>query len=373
MTDYYQVLGVSRDAGPDEIKRAYRRLARELHPDVNPDPGTQEKFKDITAAYEVLRDPEKRRVYDRGGDPRGQGGAGFGQGFDFGDIMDAFFGGGGGGQARGPRPRTSRGSDALIRLDVTLEEIIHGANKEITVDTAVVCDQCRGEGTAPQTSPATCDMCKGRGEIQSVQRSFLGQVMTSRPCPACQGFGTVIPHPCAECAGGGRVRTRRTLTVKIPPGVDSGARIQLRGQGEVGPGGGPAADLYVEIREVPDPVFSRNGDDLHCTVNIPMTAAALGMTIDLDTLDGRETIVVKPGTQPGSSHRVRGKGVPHLHSERRGDLIVHLEVEVPTRLTGEQEGLLRQLAVLRGEDKPQASAVESTGLFSRLRDAFSGR
>ncbi len=371
-TDYYALLGVPRDASPEDIKRAYRRLARELHPDVNPDPTTQERFKEITGAYEILRDPEKRRLYDRGGDPRG-GDPGFGS-FDFGDIMDAFFGGGGGGSARGPRPRTNRGADALIRLNITLEDVLKGVDREITLDTAVVCTSCRGAGTAEGTSITTCEMCRGRGEIQQVQRSFLGQVMTSRPCPRCGGYGTVIPHPCHECSGDGRVRTRRTVTVRVPPGVSTGTRIQLRGQGEVGQGGGPAADLYVEIVEDQHPVFTRDGDDLHCTIAIPMTAAALGTTIDLDTLDGPVALEIKPGTQPGAQHRVPGRGLVHLHSQRRGDLHVHFDVHVPTKLSPEQASLLQQLAAIRGEENPTAAPVENpTTFLGRLRGAFSGR
>lgn len=243
-TDYYAVLGVRRDASQDEIKKAFRRLARELHPDVNPDPKTQERFKEINAAYEVLSDPQKKQVYDLGGDPlsaSGGGGAGgFGQGGfgNFSDIMDAFFGTA---SQRGPRSRTRRGQDAMIRLEIDLGEAAFGTTKDIQVDTAVVCTTCSGEGAAPGTSAQTCDMCRGRGEVSQVTRSFLGQVMTSRPCPQCQGFGTVVPTPCPECAGDGRIRSRRTLTVKIPAGVDNGTRIQLAGEGEVGPGGGPAS------------------------------------------------------------------------------------------------------------------------------------
>ena len=205
--DYYALLGVSRDATPDEIKKAYRRLARELHPDVNPDPEHQERFKLVTAAYEVLSDPEKRQMYDLGGDPASGGFGGFSQGFDFGDIMDAFFGGGG---QRGPRTRARRGQDALIRIQIELAAAVFGSTRDITVDTATACGACKGVGTAANSQPETCPMCRGRGEIQQMQRSFLGQVMTSRPCPQCQGFGTTIPHPCPECAGDGRVRTRRT-------------------------------------------------------------------------------------------------------------------------------------------------------------------
>ncbi len=374
-TDLYDILGVSRGADADEIKRAYRRLARELHPDVNPDPGTQERFKEVTGAYEILRDPEKRKMYDLGMDPRGRGGPGAGGqgfGFDFSDIMDAFFGGQS--QQRGPRPRANRGNDALIKVHVTLAEVLTGVDREITVDTAVVCESCEGQGTAPDTSPVTCAMCKGRGEISSVQQSFLGQIRTARVCPSCRGHGSTIPHPCPECAGDGRVRTRMTMTVRIPPGVDNGVRIQLRGKGEVGPGGGPAADLYVEIVQEPHPLFRREGDDLHCTLPIPMTAAALGTQLTLETLDGPEAIDVRAGTQAGAVHRLRGRGVPHLNGRNRGDMFVHLDIQVPTQLTAEQEELLRQLAQSRGEEQPAVNPVAATpGLFSRIKDAFASR
>ncbi|MGI9197013.1 MAG: molecular chaperone DnaJ [Candidatus Nanopelagicales bacterium] len=374
-TDYYALLGVPRDASGDDIKRAYRKLARELHPDVNQDPASQERFKDVTAAYEVLSDPEKRQMYDLGGDPFRAGGGGFGATFDFGDLMDAFFGGG---QPRGPRPRMRRGQDALIRMQVDLPEAMFGGTRDIQVDTAVRCAVCSGAGTAAGTQPSTCPMCKGRGEIQNVQRSFLGQVMTARPCPQCQGFGTVITHPCVECSGDGRVRTRATLTVTIPPGVDTGTRIQLAGQGEVGPGGGEHGDLFVEIVQTPHPVFERRGDDLHCSVEVPMTAAALGSSVTLDTLDGQESVEIRAGTQPGSVLTLRARGVPRLRGSGRGDLYVHLDVRTPTRLDQDQEELLRQLARARGEEGAALTVqaqdeAASGGLFSRLRDAFSGR
>jgi molecular chaperone DnaJ len=372
-TDLYDVLGVRRDASPDEIKRAYRRLARELHPDVNPDPATQDRFKEITAAYEVLSDPAKRERYDLGVDPFGNGG-GFGDagaGFAFGDIMDAFFGGA---QTRGPRSRRRRGQDALIRIEIELAEAAFGSTRTLQVDTAVVCPSCTGAGTAPGTEPTTCDTCHGRGDVQHVQRSFLGQVMTSRPCPQCGGFGTVIRHPCPECSGDGRVRTRRSLEVRVPAGVDTGTRIQLSGEGEVGPGGGPPGDLYVEVVERPHPLFTRRGDDLHVTVPVPMTAAALGSAVELETLDGVETVDIRPGTQSGAEIPLRGKGVGHLRAGGRGDLYVHVAVETPTRLDEEQEALLRQLATLRGEEKPVGQfGPGQQGLFSRLRDAFNGR
>ena len=374
--DYYATLGVARDASSDEIRRAYRRLARELHPDVNPDPETQEKFKEVTGAYEVLSDPEKRQMYDLGADPRSPGGGNpFGQGqagFGFGDIMDAFFGGG---QTRGPKPRVRRGQDALIKVTVDLAEAAFGVVKEIQVDTALVCPTCTGTGAATGHEPTECSMCRGRGEIQSVQRSFLGQVMTSRPCPQCQGYGTVISHPCAECSGDGRVRTRRTLKVKVPAGIDDGTRIQLSGEGEVGPGGGPAGDLYVEVTTRPHPVFQRNGDDLHCSVSLPMTVAALGTVLPLETLDGSEDVEIRPGTQPGHVVTLKARGVPHLRSAGRGDLMVHIDVQTPTKLDARQEELLREFASHRGEEHVTGTfqRPEKEGLFTRLRDAFSSR
>lgn len=372
-TDYYALLGVSRDASPDEIKKAYRKLARELHPDVNPDPEHQERFKQVTAAYEVLSDPEKRQMYDLGADPlgnRGFGGGGFAGGFDFGDIMDAFFGGG---QQRGPRTRARRGQDALLRIQIDLADSVFGTTRDITVDTASVCTACSGAGTAPGSDPVTCAMCKGRGEIQSMQRSFLGQVMTSRPCPQCQGFGTTIPHPCHECSGDGRVRTRRTLTVRIPPGVDTGTRIQLAGEGEVGPNAGPAGDLYIEVAVTAHPVFERRGDELHCVISVPMAAAALGTSTELTTLDGVSTIEVKPGTQHGETVVLKGLGGARLRSTGRGDLYVHLKIETPTKLDEDQRELLRRFAELRDEQTIQGEADSAGGLFSRLKDAFTAK
>jgi molecular chaperone DnaJ len=384
--DLYEILGVDRNADADTIKKAYRRLARQLHPDVNPDADTQERFKEVSAAYEVLSDPEKRRMYDLGGDPLSRSGGGFGQGagFSFTDIMDAFFGG----QAttgRGPRPRTRRGQDALVRIDVELAEAAFGVTRDIKVDTAVLCSTCQGSGAAPGSRPVTCETCHGRGEVQQVQRSFLGEIRTVRPCAACRGYGEIIPDPCRECAGDGRVRARRTITVKIPAGVDHGTRVQLAGEGEVGPGGGPAGDLYVEIQVAPHPVFTRDGNDLRCTVTVPMTAAALGTTVELPLLEADlatddsdvqrwADLDVRPGTQSGTEQLLRGYGVPSLRSQARGDIVVTVEVETPTRLDDRQEELLRELAALRHEEAPDGKLHPThKSMFGRLRDAFGPR
>jgi molecular chaperone DnaJ len=376
-TDYYGVLGLQPGASDADIKRAYRKMARDLHPDVNPEPGAKDRFQEVSRAYEALTDPEKRRIIDLGGDPyetgRGAAGSPFGAGAGFGglgDIMDAFFGGT---AARGPRSRTREGEDALIRVDLDLDETVFGTTTEITVDTAVLCDVCTGAGTAPGTHPTTCTTCGGRGEVQSVQRSFLGQVIASRPCPTCQATGQIIPNPCPQCAGDGRVRARRTIPVKIPAGVEDGMRIRLAGYGEVGPGGGPAGDLYVEVHERPHDVFTRDGEDLHCRVTLPMTAAALGTTLKLETLEGNEDLTIKPGTQSGNVLTLRAHGAPRLRGTGRGNLLVHLDVQTPTRLDERQQELLRELAALRGEDLTEGTGANTGGLFSRVRDAFNGR
>jgi molecular chaperone DnaJ len=373
--DYYATLGVARDATPEEIKRAYRKLARELHPDVNDDPDTQEKFKEVAAAYEVLSDADKRQMYDLGADPRApRGGAGasanFG-GFDFGDIMDAFFGG----QPRGPRSRQRRGQDALVRVEVDLAEAVTGTERELQLDTAVECQTCEGTCCAPGTSPIMCDMCRGRGSVQTMQRSLLGQVMSARPCPQCQGFGDVLPSPCPECAGEGRVLARRNLKVRIIAGVDTGTRIQLQGRAEAGPAGGPNGDLYVEVIVRPHEVFERKGNDLHATISVPMTAAALGTTLDLDTFDGPQPVDIPAGTQSGSEIKLPGLGLPPIHSRARGDIFVRVAVQTPTRIDDRQRELLEEFARMRDEEAaaPRVIPREDGGLFNRLKDAFGGR
>ena len=374
--DYYALLGVSKGASDAEVKGAYRRLARELHPDINPDAAAQAKFKEISVAYEVLSDPEKRRIVDLGGDPlenaaSANGFSGFG---GLGDVFEAFFGGGS--ASRGPTSRVQPGSDSLLRMRLDLTECATGVTKQVTVDTAVLCDLCQGKGTNGNSAPVACDTCGGRGEVQSVQRSLLGQVMTSRPCPTCRGVGEVIPDPCHRCGGDGRVRARREISVKIPAGVAEGMRVRLAAQGEVGPGGGLAGDLYVEVHEQMHDIFVRDGDDLHCTISVPMVDAALGTTVTVDAiLDGLIDIAIPPGTQPGSVTPLRGHGMPHLRSGVRGDLHAHIEVVVPSRLDSRDTELLGELKKRRSRDvaEVQSTHAASGGLFSRLRETFSGR
>jgi molecular chaperone DnaJ len=379
--DYYGLLGVRRGASDTEIKRAYRRLARELHPDVNPDEQAQARFKEISVAYDVLTDPEKRRIVDLGGDPlEGASAAnGFTGGFGgLGDVFEAFFGGGfGAATSRGPTGRVRPGSDSLLRMRLDLTECATGVTKQVTVDTAVLCDRCQGRGTNGDSRPVSCETCGGRGEVQSVQRSLLGQVMTSRPCPTCGGIGEVILDPCYQCGGDGRVRARREISVKIPAGVGDGMRVRLAAQGEVGPGGGPAGDLYVEVHEQPHDIFVRDGDDLHCTIAVPMVDAALGTSVTIDDiLDGPTEIPIPAGTQPGSVTALRGHGMPHLRSGVRGDLHAHVEVVVPARLDHHDAELLRELKKRRGRDVAEVKPTHGTtagGIFSRLRETFTGR
>lgn len=370
MSNHYDALGVSRDATPEEIKKAYRKLARKLHPDVNDAPDSQEQFKAVTHAYEILSDPQKRQVYDATGNENGNsGGAGNfdGQGFAFQDIFETFFGGGGG-QGHGPASRMRRGQDALITVRIDLREAVFGVNKKLEIDTAVTCTTCEGSCCRPGTHPVTCDVCHGSGQIQRPMRSILGNVMTLATCNSCQGFGTRIEDPCNECMGEGRVRNRRTLTIKVPAGVGTGTRIQLAGQGEAGPAGGPAGDLYVEMKVNNDAAFLREGDDLHATLSVPMTAAALGTELSLDTYDGEQPISIKPGTQAGEVINLRNLGVTHLRGYGRGNLLVHIHVETPTKPDAAQEELLKQLAALRGETFTEGKLVSSGGMFAKLRD-----
>jgi molecular chaperone DnaJ len=388
MADYYETLGVPRDASAEQIKKAYRRLAMKLHPDVAQEEGAAERFKQVAEAYEVLADPKKREIFDRGGDPLGGGMGGFNGGgftgaggFDFTNLVDAMFGGQG---ARGPRSRVRRGQDALVRLDLELAEAAFGATKPLRVDTAVLCPRCNGSGAADGDQPVRCSTCHGQGDVTHVQRSFIGDIRTTQPCPTCRGYGSVIPNPCTECSGDGRVRSARTINVKIPPGVSTGNRIHLAAHGEVGPGGGPAGDLYVELNVNPHEIFRRDGDDLEVTVRIPMTAAALGTEVSVATLEAdlpdadpqqrAVRVKVPAGTQSGTRVALDGRGVPRLRASGRGQLGVTLLVQTPTKLDGEQADLLRRLAELREETGPDVTVQKhGRGVFGRLRDAFAGQ
>lgn len=371
--DYYGILGVDQEATEQEIKKAYRKLARKYHPDVNPSEEAAEKFAEIAAAQEVLLDPQKRAIVDRGGDPMEAGGgmgggAGFGGGL--GDIFEAFFGGGDG--ARQPRSRVQPGNDALLRTTVTLEEAFAGAKKDVTVDTAVLCDKCHGTGSKTESKPVTCGTCGGAGQVQEMQQSFLGNVMTTRECPTCHGYGEVIQDPCPQCAGDGRVRATRDLMVNIPAGINSGMRIRMADQGEVGHGGGPAGDLYVEVHVEPHPVFVREDNDLHVRLTVPMYDAALGTELTVENLDGAQTAIKVPGgTQPGDRVVLSGEGMPRLRQEGTGDMIAHVEVTVPTALTNDERAILEDLRDGH-PDNPQVQTEGEShdGFFSRMRDRF---
>ncbi len=374
MNDYYETLGVARDATQDQIKKSYRKRARELHPDYA-GPESEEAFKDLSVAYETLSDPQKRQMYDIGGpDAVRGGGAGAtgGDAFGFADIFESMFGGSGFASSSGPIPRARRGQDQLLTIEVTLEEETFGAKKDIVVDTYMRCSRCGGTCCEPGTHPVTCSVCHGTGSVTRVQRSLLGNIRTQSPCSACQGHGTTIPSPCQECGGQGRVRTRRTLSVDIPVGVDNGTRIRLSGQGEVGPGGGPSGDLYLEVREKKHPVFTRRGDDLHTWITIPMTTASLGTVFQLQTLDGAREVTIDAGVQPQEEIVLRGLGVGRLQRSGRGDLHVHVDVEIPRQLDDRSRELLEELAAVRGEDRVQPHRGDQT-MFGRIRDKFSGQ
>ena len=371
MATHYETLGVSKDASGEEIKKAYRKLARKLHPDVNPGEEAAEKFKAVTHAYEILNDTEKRSNYDATGNENGNGAqGGFGGGFcGFGDIFDQFFGGGGG--SAGPRSRTEPGRDALVRVKISLEDAVKGTVYPLELRTAVVCPVCHGDCCAPGSHPATCDICRGAGHIQRPVRSILGNMMTVAECPACAGYGTTLPKPCPECQGDGRVADQMEKQLRIPAGVATGTRIHLARQGEAGPGGGQNGDLYVEIEVERHAVFDRDGNDLRAVLTVSMTAASLGTDVTLETFDGDREISIRPGTETGNTVKLDDLGVPRLRGGGRGDLIVEVRVETPRNLDDEQRALLEQLAALRGETFTEGK-FEQRGLMSRLRDKLRG-
>lgn len=369
--ELYSLLESSPSATQDELKKSYRNLARRYHPDANPDDPTAEaKFKEISHAYEVLSDPERRSHYDRFGvDPSASpGGSGQG-GFDagFGDIFEAFFGGMGGRTAGGRRGPQS-GQDAEIRIGLTLLEACFGVERTIEVSMPVHCDDCEATGAQPGTSVEQCGECGGAGEVRRVRQSLLGQMVTASPCMRCHGTGQLIPTPCARCRGDGRVTATKSLTLDVPPGVDTGTQMRLADRGPAGPRGGPNGNLFVQIIVEEHEFLHREGDDLHREVHVSVAQATLGADVTVETLDGTTMLTLAHGTQPGHVARVKGEGVTHLKGRGRGDLFLHVVVDIPTSLTEQEEALLRELASIRGES---VATHAEPGLFNRLRSAFS--
>ena len=349
--DLYEILGVTRDASPVEIKAAYRKLARTLHPDVNADPADQERFKEITGAYEILSDPAKRRRYDEFG-AAGPPGAPFG---DIQDLFDMFFGGGFGVRSRGPRSRIRRGEDLRVGVRLAFAESVFGAQREVQIERLSACDTCGGSGARPGTSPTTCRTCSGAGEVQSVRRSIFGTVMTATPCVACGGTGEEIRDRCETCGGDGRVRGSSTVTFDVPAGVLEGMDLRVGGRGNAGVGGGPAGDLIIGIDVEPSEAFVRQGEDLHGVLDVSITQATLGGDIEVETLDGPDRLRIDAGTESGTVLRLKGKGVPHLQRRGRGDLFVTLHIVTPQDLSKEERSLLERLAELQGESQNGAA------------------
>jgi molecular chaperone DnaJ len=374
--DFYEVLGVRRDASDEDLKRAYRAKAREFHPDANRgDADSSERFKEVSMAYEVLKDPERRARYDRFGadgvfGPGAGGATGDPFGGGLGDLFDAFFngmGGTGGGRPRrtGPMP----GPDAEMVLRLSFREAVFGVQREVDVQTPVHCDTCEGSGARPGTTAVRCPDCQGAGELRRVRQSILGQVITAVPCSRCQGTGEFIERPCTDCGGEGRRTESRTLTVDIPAGVDEGSTLRLAGHGPAGFRGGPNGAIFVHISVQSDAGFERSGVDLHATVNVPMTVAALGGSVSFDTLDDTRDLAIAAGTQTGAVIPLKGMGVPKLRGRGRGDLYIHVQVDTPTALDEGQRELLAALAEARHEDL--GTAPHADGIFSKLRSALS--
>ncbi len=372
MADLYDIIGVSKTASPEEIKKAYRKKARELHPDANPDdPHAEERFKALASAYEILRDPGKRSNYDRygnAGGPGGFGAGGFGAGDVFGggglgDIFEAFFnvGGQGGGQ-RVP----NRGVDLETVLEIALDDAITGTASEVKVRTALACEPCDSTGAAPGAKVETCGQCQGAGQVRQVRQSILGQMVTTSACPKCGGEGKTVSESCNSCNGEGRVIQDTNYTIDVPAGIDNGRTLRLNGRGAVGPRGGPAGDLYVEVRVQPHKVFTREGDNLRAKLTVPFTQAALGATVAFETFDGPVDVLVPRSSQTGRVFKVADHGVPHLRGRGRGNLLLELGVETPADLTPEQEAVLRQFADARGDEVEDAPE----GFMSRIKSAI---
>ena len=375
MADYYELLGVSRTASADDIKKAYRRRARDLHPDANPDnPNAAEQFKELSKAYAVLSDGDQRARYDRFGEA-GVGGAG-GNNFEdmfagggLGDIFEAFFGGSGspfGGGRRGPSG-PPRGQDMEVVITVDFEQAVFGAQIPVELKLPQRCETCDGSGAGEGTKPVTCSECDGAGQVRRVRQSVLGQMVSSSPCPRCGGLGEVITTPCPSCRGEGRVTADKTYNVDVPAGVVDGSTLRLSRRGAAGPRGGTEGDLYVHLRVRAHDRYRRVEDDLVTDVPISIAQASLGTRISLATLDGDEDLIVPPGTQPGHEFVLRGRGVPRLQQRGRGDLRAIVRVEVPTKLDGEERELLKKFAAGRGEEVGEFSG----GLFSKIKSAFS--
>jgi molecular chaperone DnaJ len=377
MADYYELLGVASDASADDIKKAFRKRARELHPDANPDnPAAEEQFKHMAKAYEVLSDPDTRARYDRFGEA-GVSGAGSGggggdpfAGAGFGDIFDAFFGGsspfGGSGGGRGGPAGPPRGQDIEVRAELEFEAAVFGSAHPITMRTLVGCKDCGGSGAGEGTKAVTCVDCGGAGSVRRVRQSLLGQMVTAVACARCSGLGEVVVTPCTKCRGEGRVTENITLTIDVPAGVDSGSTLRLANRGAIGPRGGPPGDLFVHLIVRPHDRFVRDGDDLVARVPISFAQAALGTNVVFDTLDGPENLIVPSGTQHGREFRLRGRGVPHVQGRGRGDLRAVVTIDVPSKLSKAQEELLRQFAAESGEDLAPADP----SLLGRLKSAF---
>lgn len=373
--DYYEVLGIDRGATADEIKKAYRSLAKKYHPDFNKDDAEAEKkFNEIKDAYDVLSDPQKREQFDRFGHQADFGGAASGHGgfnaggFGFGgidDIFEQFFGGMGGGRRRPPGPE--QGNHLRYDMDITLEDAFHGMEKKIKIPRTETCSACGGSRAKKGTQPETCQACGGTGQQQVTRNTPFGRFMSSQPCVACRGEGKVVKEPCPECSGQGRIVKERTLDIKIPQGIDDGFKLRVSGEGEAGLRGGPPGDLYIVVRVRPHKKFKRQGSDLLIEVPISISQAALGVEMDIATLDGNAKLRVNEGTQHGTTFRLKGHGMPHLRTSGKGDLRVTVKVVVPKKLNQRQKELLAELAQINGEDV----GLEHKGLFDKMKDVLS--